>query len=194
MNITFIGNCQTITLCFYFQQLMSNNIDCIRWCNYGDEYTPHLYANGHIFDKCKNKTAVDYHEIIHIIKTSDVIIYQNVSLDKSSYCNTDFLRDTSKSDCRLIQIPCMFLDYMNFDVSIQDLIAREIKNNVDIKVSEIYYMYKEKNVDIMLNIHHPKTILFMIVIEKICNLLECDFFTKEQYDFFMSNEDFMGLK
>jgi hypothetical protein len=37
MNITFIGNCQTATLCFYFQQLLNCNIN---WVLYGDEFIP----------------------------------------------------------------------------------------------------------------------------------------------------------
>ena len=43
MNITFIGNCQTLILCFYFQQLLNkdeNNNIC--WVLYGEEFKQYL--------------------------------------------------------------------------------------------------------------------------------------------------------
>jgi hypothetical protein len=55
MNITFIGNCQTVSLCFYFQQLLNQNNN-ISWCLYGQECKVHL---GKWTDKCKNK-IIDY--------------------------------------------------------------------------------------------------------------------------------------
>ena len=80
MIITFIGNCQMLTLCFYFQQLLNNNNN-IYWILYGEEFKQHLYITNWS-DKCLNK-ILDYDKSIQIIKNSDIIIYQNISLDKS---------------------------------------------------------------------------------------------------------------
>lgn len=77
MIITFIGNCQTVTLCYFFQLLLSDNNNYkIYWISYSDQFIKHLneWSN-----KCENKIT-DYNGSIQIIKNSDVIIYQNISL------------------------------------------------------------------------------------------------------------------
>jgi len=110
MNITFIGNCQTVSLCFYFQQLLNENNN-ICWVLYGEEFTPHL-NNWSI--KCKNK-ILDYDKSIQKIKDSDIIIYQNIDIKKSLFCNTNTLCKIMKNSCKLIKIPSIYLIYNDFD-------------------------------------------------------------------------------
>jgi hypothetical protein len=81
MNITFIGNCQTISLCFYFQQLLNKDENNICWVLYGEEFKSNL---NNWSDKCKNK-IIDYHASIEKIKDSDIIIYQNINEQKSLF-------------------------------------------------------------------------------------------------------------
>jgi hypothetical protein len=186
MNITFIGNCQTASLCFYFQQLLKQNNN-IHWILYGEEFRQHL---GEWSEKIKNK-VLDYDTSIQIIKESDYIIYQNIDKSKSLFCNTTTLRDMTKSSCKLIQMSSIKLEYNDFDNSIKNLIDRENKNNVDIRISDILYNFRNKN--LMLSINHPNTFLFMEIIKLLCNLLNYDFFTEEQYNNFLKNDNYMEL-
>ena len=186
MNITFIGNCQTVALCFYFQQLLNQNNN-ICWISYGEEFKQYL---GKWCFKCKNK-IIDHYSSIRKIKNSDVIIYQNTDINKSSFCNTNTLREIIKKSCKLIQIPSIYLIYNDFDNSIKELIDRENKNNVDIKISNILYNFKDIN--LMLTCKHPKTFLFMEIVKLLCNLLNFNFFTEDQYNNFLKNENYMEL-
>jgi len=184
MIITFIGNCQTLALCFYFQQLNQSITAC--WLMYGDEFLPHFdkWTN-----KCKN-IIKEYNDSIEIIKKSDVIIYQNINIKKSLFCNTNTLRKLNKN-CKLILIPSIHLVYNNFDNSIKELIKRENKNNVNIKISKILYKYKNRN--IMLTCNHPTTFLFMKIMKKLCKLLNFNYFTDDQYNIFIKNNNYMEL-
>ena len=186
MNITFIGNCQLISLCFYFQQLLNENNN-ICWVLYGEEFKQHM---GNWSVKCKNK-IIDYDNSIQKIKDSDVIIYQNIDVNKSLFSNTNTLREITKNSCKLIKIPSIHLIYNDFDNSIKELIKRENENNVDIKISNIFYKFKKYN--LMLSCWHPKTFLFMEIIKLLCNLLNLNFFTKEQYNDYLKNENYMEL-
>jgi len=186
MNITFIGNCQTVSLCFYFQQLLNENNN-ICWVLYGEEFTHHL-NNWSI--KCKNK-ILDYDKSIQKIKDSDIIIYQNIDIKKSLFCNTNTLCKIMKNSCKLIKIPSIYLIYNDFDNSIKELIKRENENNVDIKISNILYNFKDTN--LMLADNHPNTFLFMEIIKLLCNLLNYNFFTEEQYNNFLKNKNYMEL-
>jgi hypothetical protein len=186
MNITFIGNCQTLSLCFYFQQLL-NNANNICWILYGEEFKPHI---GNWSAKCKNK-IIDYADSIQKIKDSDVVIYQHIDVKKSFFSNTKTLREIAKNDCKLILIPSIYLIYDDFDNSIKELINRENINNVDIKVSNLLYNFRDKN--IMFSCWHPSTFLFMEIVKILCNLLNLEFFTEERYKYFLQNENYMGL-
>jgi hypothetical protein len=186
MNITFIGNCQTISLCFFFQQLLNENNN-ICWILYGEEFRIHV---GDWSVKCKNK-ILDYDNSIQTIKNSDIIIYQEITVNKSLFCNTNTLVELTNNTCKLIKIPCIYLVYNDFDISIKELIRRENENNVDIKVSDILCNFKDTN--LMLTNLHPNTFLFMEVMKRLCNLLNYTFFTEEQYTNFLKNENYMEL-
>ena len=169
MIITFIGNCQTLALCFYFQELL-NDTENIRWVLYGDEFTRHVY--GYAF-RCKNLIG-DGETIINQLQKSDVIIYQEIVKEKSLFSNQHTLEIISKKGCKLIKIPSVYLDYQNCESSIKELQLREEKNNVDIKVSLILQKYLDKNP--MLSEDHPTTQIFMDMIKEICAILNIDFF------------------
>lgn len=189
MILTFIGNCQTLTLCYFFQQLFATtNLDYkVSWILYGKEFIQHI---GEWSDKCQNKimnpmTAVD------LIKKSDVIIFQEVNVNKSPYSNTKTLTQLIKKGCQLIKIPSAHLLYDEFDTSIQELCSREDKNYVDVKFSSILYQFRERN--LMLSPDHPNTFFFMEIMKKLCLLLQVAFFTDEEYAKFLENENYMGL-
>lgn len=184
MNITFIGNCQTASLCFYFQQLLDCNI---KWVLYGDEFRIHL---GGWIDKVKNK-IINYDESIDVIKKSDIIIYQEISKDKSLFYNTEILQLIKKDFCKLIKIPSIYLEYKNYDISIQLLKEREIINKVDIKVSDIFLKFREYQ--LMITSNHPNTFLFLEIINKLCKLLNIDTFSELKRNIFLQDNNYMKL-
>jgi hypothetical protein len=140
--------------------------------------------------KCKNK-IIDYDNSIQAIKDSDIIIYQNIDINKSLFSNTNTLHELTNNSCKLIKIPSIYLIYNDFSNSIKELINRENENNVDIKVSNILYNFK--NTNLMLTCNHPKTFLFLEIIKILCILLNYNFFTEEQYNNFLKNENYMEL-
>jgi hypothetical protein len=184
MNIAFIGNCQTASLCFYFQQLLGE--DNIYWLLYGDDFKRCL---GNIWDsKIKNK-ILNYDIAFDIIKNSDVIIYQEINKNKSKFSNTETLQKNKKSSCRLIRIPSIYLNYLEYNNSIKELKNREA--TVDITVSDIFEKHRDKC--LMLSINHPNTFLFLEVIDKICILLNIDTFSQIKKDIFLQDNNYMEL-
>lgn len=185
MKITFIGNCQTASLCFYFQQLLGEFN--IKWVLYGDEFKPHLHEWS---NKVKHK-IIDYDIVIDVIKHSDVIVFQEIRKEKSQFSNTETLEAIKKESCRLIKIPSIYLDYSNYDHSISELKQREIINNVDISVSNIFEKYREYHM--MLTNVHPNTFLFLEIVDEICRLLNINAFSKEGRDVFLKDNNYMKL-
>ena len=88
---------------------------------------------------------MNYDDSIQKIKDSDIIIYQNINTNKSLFSNTSILQELKKNSCKLIQILSIYLIYSDFDNSIKELLNRENINNVNIKVSNILYNFKDKN-------------------------------------------------
>jgi hypothetical protein len=185
MNITFIGNCQTATLCFYFQQLLGDY--GIQWLLYGTEFEQHL---GEWIGKVKNK-ILDYDLAFDVIKNSDVIIYQEIVKEKSQFSNAETLQAHKKDSCILIKIPCIYLEYPNYDKSIIELQKREIENKVNIRVSDIFEKYREQC--LMLTVFHPNTFLFLEVVNEICKILNIDTFSKMKRDMYLQDDNYMKL-
>ena len=189
MNITFIGNCQQLSLCFYFQQLLNSTDYNICWVSYEERFNTHL---GKWSDKCINKIRNE-DKAIPRIKDSDIIIYSNIRIETSTFSNTSTLQEIKKSSCKLINIPFIVFDCTNFDNSITRLRNYENIHNVDIKVSDLFDKFKDSNLKLMLKGNHPTTFLFMEIVKILCNLLNLDFFTQEQYNNFLKDENYMKL-
>jgi len=196
MRITFIGNCQLMALCFYLQQLPYRNAS---WICFNDELykaiwhppQPGLFMKTkHWTDKCKNK-IYGIRNAIQEIRTSDIIIYQEVSTDKSYFCNTAKIREFCKTSCRLIKLPCIYLEYHDYDNSIKELQKRELENNVDIRVSDIFEHYRESN--LMLSRNHPNTFMFMQVMMRLCAVLGFPFLPAHKVNIYLQNINYMGL-
>jgi len=188
MNITFIGNCQTLSLCFYLQQLLKNKNCNIRWISYGEEFNRHLCEWS---DKCTNKILHYGDEAIEQIKISDFIIFQEISFGNSHFSNTTKLSQLKKNSCRLIKMPSIYLDYDNYDTSLIELQKRERENKVDIKVSLILEKFKPTN--LLLTVNHPSSFLFMEIMKELCVLLNIEFFGEEEYNKFIQNKNYMNL-
>jgi hypothetical protein len=184
MNITFIGNCQSVSLCFYFQQLLDSNI---QWIMYGEEFREHL---GYWSQKVLNK-IVDYEKSLDTIKHSDVIVFQEICKEKSGFSNTETLQTLKKDLCKLIKIPSIYLNYSKFDVSIQELKTREQANKVDITVSDIFEKYRKDT--LMLTCCHPTTFLFLEVVNELCKILKIASFSEAKRNMFLKDTNYIKL-
>jgi len=186
-NISFIGNCQTVGLCFYMQQLKNIKEYNIYYLCYGDEFKPHLERWS---DKVNNK-IIEQYEAIEIIKNSDFIIYQEIDISKSCFSNYNKLCELKNQSCKLIKIPSIYLNYNDYENSLKELQNREISKNVDITVSNI--IEKSKNDKIVFGINHPTTFLFLEIIKELCMILDINFFEKCEYDKYIENFNYMEL-
>jgi len=187
MNITFIGNCQTVSLCFYFQKLLEGTNYNISWILIADWFKQFL---GEWSEKCSNK-ILDYNESIERIKLSDIIIFQEIVEEKSSICNSKMLNELKKETCVLIKIPSIYFDYSNYELSLRELEEREVKNEVDIRVSSIINKYKGQL--LLFTVNHPNTFLFLEIVREICLLLKIDYFSREKEDYFLRDSNYMQL-
>jgi hypothetical protein len=187
VNITFIGNCQTLSLCFFFQKLLENQNYTVHWISYDEEFNEHVQDWA---DKCDNKILF-LDDALERIDESDIIIYQEIRLERSTFSNTKKLLEIKKDTCRLIKVPSIYFDYNNYEKSINKLIIRENTKNIDIKVSNIFNKFKKYK--LMLSPRHPKTSLFLEMVKELCKLLDIPFFTKEKYKTFIENNNFMEL-
>ena len=187
-KIGFIGNCQTVSLCYFLQLLLKDNIHySIKWCLYGDEFKIHL---GPWSNKCNNK-LIKYTESIHYIQQCDIIIYQKIRKEKSPYLNEGNIFKNIKPTCKLIKIPYIYFDYSNYDTSLAELCKREKEKQVTIYASKIIDANKDKI--LMIAITHPNTFLFLEVLQEICRLISVDFFNDSQYKSLIQNNNIMEL-
>jgi hypothetical protein len=185
--ITFIGSCQAVSLCFFFQQLLKNKDYTISWVLYAEDFQQHL---GPWSNKCENK-ILDFNQSMEQLKISDIIIYQNIDEKKSIFSNPNYLNQIKKESCKLIQFSCINFDYSDFQNSLEELKKREDQKGVDIKVSQILEKYPKKK--LMLNKYHPNTFLFLEIMREILLNLNMDFFSKEEYCYFCKKNDYMNL-
>ena len=185
MNITFIGNCQTVALCFYYQELKTQHN--FSWVLYGDEFLKNL---NEWTDKCRNKIT-NHSDIIDRIKVSDIIIYQEISTEKSLFSNTIRLSELKKDNCKLYKIPSVYLLISDFDNSLKELEKRESENNVDLKVSLI--IEKFRNRPLMLTYNHPNTFFLLQIMKEISLALNLDYLKKEQTIKYLKKSNYMEL-
>jgi hypothetical protein len=187
-RVAFIGNCQTVSLCFFLQQLLAINKNyLVKWCLYGDDFKAHVSKWS---DKCKNK-IIDYNKSLEYIKICDFIIYQDISKEKSTFSNEDILTNIKKEDCKLIKMPSIFLEYSSYEASLEELIKRETAKNVDIHVSQIIDRNKPRA--LMLTKNHPNTFLFLEILKEICKIMDIEFFSQRKYAHYVNNLNYMEL-
>ena len=185
MYITFIGNCQSLALSFYFEQLLDPVKFNICWILYGESFRRCSYLT-----KCKNRIH-DYDLSLERIKCSDIIIYQEINKNKSSFSNEDTLAELIKPTCTLVKIPFIYFHYNDFNNSLRELQRREILKNVDIKFSIIIDRYRLTN--LMLTYNHPNTFFFMEMIKELCQRLNMEYFSIEQYSEIIKDDNYVCL-
>lgn len=192
IHIAFIGNCQLASLCYYLQELLKNDNKSnytIKYLIYGEDMGFN-YERDHWIKKVENKVE-NYDDSKEYIKICDYVFFQEICKKKSEFSNKNSLLDLKKPTCKLTMFPSIYIEYNNFDESILELINKENKNRVDIKVSKIFQKYKMYN--LMLTVNHAKTFLFLQLVKEICYIMDINWFNQEDYDKFMKNDNHMEL-
>lgn len=161
-------------MCFYFQNLGYQ----ASWLMYGEEFRQFL--------KTRWIQKVNHSTDVGLINDSDVIVYQEVSEETSTFCNRRVLQTLVKPTCRLIMMPCIYVE-----LELNELRARELNNKVDITVSDLMETYKDRK--LMLTKNHPTTFLFLLVVDRLCNRLNVTTFSNDQKSLFLQNDNYMGL-
>ena len=187
--IGLVGNCQTVGLCILLQELIKDNSNySVYWCCYGDEFIQHLTDWS---DDC-NK-ILNYQESVNYLKKCDFIIYQNVCEEKSPFLNKKCIQSYKKPDTKLISISSIYLNYDYFDASIIELQKREIEHNITIPVSDIFLKYKDTDKQLLLNVHHPTTLLFFEILKIICSMIGIGFYDDDTYNYYVQNKNYVKL-
>jgi hypothetical protein len=185
MIVTFIGNCQTLAICFYLQQLSVN--DDIGWVMYSEDFLPNVTQWS---EKIKNK-ILNIDDAIERVKISDFIIYQEINIEKSIFSNFNYLQSVKQERCRLISMSSIYIDFADWHASLREMKKREDSNNVLIRVSDLIEAFPDEPT--MISVVHPSTFLFMKILKEICLLINIPFFSDDASAIFLEYNNYIGL-
>lgn len=177
-NIGFVGNCQAIALCWYFRRLVKNNCYFVNSVFIGERYP----RNEDIFLDQTRYNIYDQDEGIKYLKSCKVIVYQKIKPTTHEVFNYKKIEEYASSDAKLISFPTIW--YNDQDKDISSMQDREVKLNISLKVSEIISRNLNRKLMITENCtkpDHPNSYLFLEIVREICNIINVNFFNKEDY-------------
>ena len=187
-HIGFIGNCQTVSLNFFLENCLSKEY-ITKWCRYNDKIS--------FFQtfKSTHKLGILKYGVAYL-KNCEVIIYQHIKASTSPLFNTEAIKKYKKPNTILISMPSIFFYYNDYDASLLKLQEQEknllnIGDDHVITVSDIINDNKDKN--LLLTHNHPNTFFFLEILKKICLILNIPYLSKDKYDYFMKDNNFMKL-
>jgi hypothetical protein len=186
MKIGLVGNCQSLALCFYLQELLRGSNHEVRWVCYGQEMAINLIAWS---DKCIHKITDD-EEGIAYLKTCDHIIYHPIKATTSKNFSTEQIKSYATN--KLTSVQAVHFDIASFQDSLAETKRREALNQIDITVSDIFESYGHTHT-LLLTHNHPTTFLLLEILRKICTVLEQPFFSEDQLRTYTSNINYMEL-
>lgn len=187
-NIGFVGNCQTVALCYYLQKLTDNNSNYnVNWCSYSDLFLGHLNTWS---DKCNNK-IYNAEEGIAYLKTCDFIFYQKIKPETSTHFHTELIHTYGNSNCKFFSLSSIHIDLDNFDNSLKYLKEHDMEQKNYLKCSEI--IENNRHQDLLLTSNHPTTFFFMEIMKHITWFLQISFFDDSQYKSFITDRNYMQL-
>ena len=172
MKISFIGNCQTLSLMIYFQSLLNNDEYILRWLRYSEQPVFPNYEKTAIDNF--NCNILDDVNGLEFLNESDIVITNVMSEQASPIFNSKNVKLNIKKNCKVI-----FLNpiYMSFDTEFNECIAelkrREHQNSIlynddnceVIKFAEILECYSHLNRTELMRINsnaHPTTFINLL--------------------------------
>ena len=181
-----MGNCQSLAFCFYLQELLRGTDHEVRWVCYGEEMRINLAKWS---DKCLNKITDD-DEGISYLKTCDHIIYHPIKPATSKNFSIDQIKSYARN--KLTSVQSVHFDLASFEESLVETRRREVLNQIDIPVSDLFERYGH-TYKLLVTVNHPTTFLLLEILRKICTVLELPFFDNERIRMYMSNINYIGF-
>ena len=189
MKIATLGSCQSMIINWYLRQL---------YPQYETKWVcPEIFKNWELTKECTYETRLfkdqihhniwDHNEGVAYLKDADFIIYQKIDPDKSKLFNYDKIESYKKNNAKTVSLT--YILHSPTDLSlIKGMMERESILLPDIKVSDIILNHPKKN-EFKFNKDgnppgaHCNSTLFLEIVREICNLLNFEFFSDEQYKF-----------
>lgn len=171
IKIGFVGNCQANALCWYFRNLLQSDF---YWVDgvFGGKGSPYI-TNQHRFLDQTKFNIYDHEVGIKYLKSCDVIIYQKIQPERNAHFNhLKIEKEYSNKKTKLISFPHIVFNEETGDY--QEMVIREEKNNVSIRVSEIIKNNNKKNqlmVRGIKNHDYPTAFFFIKIIQVMFDLL-----------------------
>lgn len=179
-KISLIGNCQTMALTWYLQQL-SKDFD-VKWIKIdGDVGDKIVSGFENIKWKGRNIHMVSDVECgVERLQTSDVVIFQHLRLKTSPHYNLDQLKKYVKTG-ELISISVFYYNPSDPDQKfLKEMKKRAEKVNVDIPAHKLIEKHGSKIT--IKKFNHPHVFYFLELVREICAKLGWDYYSEEQYN------------
>lgn len=191
-KIVCIGNCQAASIAKYLFEILDNY--SVKYVPYNDNFIKKMFlheTNKYYSSQFIFLTVFDKKDAIETLMESDIIIYQNIKKETSPLFNEEKIYEYNEN-CIKVSLPSIRLDYNDYLNSLKELKFREkIKNN-NIIVSDIIEENTDKRL-MLLNKSHPNTFFFMQILNKILEKINENKISIEKYNFFMENNNYIGL-
>jgi len=175
MKITLLGNCQTMALTFYLQQL-NKDFD-VQWIQLHGELGKKIASEANHWGKKITKIS-SIETGIDRLQQSDYVIFQHLRLNTSPHYNFKQLKKHVTKG-KLISISSFYYD-PDTQQGLFGMINRAKKENIDIPAHKIIEKHGSK-----IKIHkqnHPRVFYFLELVREICAKTGWNYYSDEQYN------------
>jgi len=183
-KISLIGNCQTLALTWYLQQL-NKDFD-VQWIQLAGELGNKIASESNAWGK-KITKIVSIETGINRLQQSDYVIFQHLKIKTSPHYNLEELKKHVTKG-KLISISSFFYDPSDperFNLKRMKQIANKLK--IDVSAHKIIEKHGskitvEKSAKGHNKINHPQAFYFLEVVRGICAKTGWDYYSDEQYN------------
>lgn len=176
-KISLIGNCQTLALTWYLQQL-NKDFD-VQWIQLFGELGNKIASESNALGK-KITKIVSIETGINRLQQSDYVIFQHLRLETSPHYNFKQLKKHVTKG-KLISISSMFYEPNDPDQKLlKGMIERAEACNIDIPAHKIIEKHGPKIT--MQQKNHPQVFYFLELVREICAITGWNYYSDEQYN------------
>lgn len=188
MKISLIGNCQTIVLAWYLQQL-EDNLDIVRIKmegDLGDKIENNFFSLNSLSKE--NQIQKDA-SIIKVIKQpelgeirlreSNVVIYQHLSKKASKRFHSKRLQRLAR-ESQLISISSMHYDPLDpSQTYLNKMITKALRQKIDVPAHKIIEKHGKKIT--MASVMWPQAFYFLELTREICQKIGLNYYSDTKY-------------
>lgn len=183
IHITLLGNCQSKALTWFIKQL-DTNFDVAWLCP--EPFRNTRWGSSQVVCGENINVITDTIQGHNRLRQTDFLIYQNMHSRITKCYNTNQL-EKHAAHAKKITISSFRLNSDNpYDHLFTGMIAREKRNNTDIRASEIIKKHGDNVTTINRSTMHPNTFYFLEVVREICRITGWRFYTKDIYDRYLN--------